>query len=39
MTIADRRSGSQWKRDTEVLSGVDSQGIIDWMQRLLKRTA
>jgi inosine-uridine nucleoside N-ribohydrolase len=39
MTIADRRSGSQWKRDTEVLSDVDAQGVIDWMQRLLKRTA
>ncbi|MBX3443787.1 MAG: nucleoside hydrolase [Planctomyces sp.] len=35
MTIADRRSASQWKRNTEVLTRVEVRGVLDWLQRLL----
>jgi inosine-uridine nucleoside N-ribohydrolase len=35
MTIADRRPGSQWKRDTEVLTHVDARGVLGWFERLI----
>jgi inosine-uridine nucleoside N-ribohydrolase len=37
MTIADRRSTSQWKRNTDVLTKVDVRGVLDWMERLLNK--
>ena len=37
MTIADRRSTSQWKRNTDVLTKVDVRGVLDWMERLLSK--
>ncbi len=35
MTIADRRSSSQWKRNTDVITRLEVRGVLDWMTRLL----
>jgi inosine-uridine nucleoside N-ribohydrolase len=39
MTIADRRPTSQWRRNTDVITRFEVQGVMDWMTRQLTRTA
>jgi inosine-uridine nucleoside N-ribohydrolase len=39
MTIADRRLTSQWKRNTDILTHVDSRAVLDLVERLLRTPA
>jgi inosine-uridine nucleoside N-ribohydrolase len=39
MTVIDRRSTSQWKRNVAVATDVDTQGVLDYLSRVLGASA